>query len=651
MPNMSSVLIVDDDPRMCDSLKDLLGNQGYNLETCTSGKKAVEYIKNNPVDIVLLDMIMPDMDGYQILDFINSQCPGTLGIVITGHATMESAIGSLRRGAHDYIRKPFEPEELLTTVENALKIKYLKDENRSLSGKLMLSEERYRYLVQNSPDIIYTLDEKGNFMFINRTVERLLNFRTDQLIGQHYTSIVYDEDLEQAKWFFNERRTGDRAASGIKLRLKVGVESDDFKQCEVRHITIELKSNGIYDKPPSEKDKKFLGTYGVARDISDRKRLEDQLQQARKTEAIGTLAGGIAHEFNNALVGIAGNLELLQMDLPEIENIPKYTGAMKESTYRMANLTNQLLAYAQGGKYHSKTISLNDFINETLLLLQHNIDSRIRVETDLSNDIYNIDADVTQMQMVLSALINNSTEAIEGKGRIRIITRDSEIDEKTAKEIPHLKPGSYVHVTVEDDGKGMDEESRHRIFDPFFTTKHQGRGLGMSAVYGIIKNHKGWISVDSELGKGTAVQIYLTAVKTPIEEHEVPKKEPIKGTGTVLVIEDEKNVLYVNRTMLEKLGYRVLEAQTGKDAIDIVKTFDGDIDLVLLDIRLPDMEGGKIYPIIKETRPSLKVIVCSGYSIDGPAQAILDAGAQEFIQKPYSFATLSEKLKEVLDNE
>ena len=173
----------------------------------------------------------------------------------------------------------------------------------------------------------------------------------------------------------------------------------------------------------------------------------------------------------------------------------------------------------------------------------------------------------------------------------------------------------------------------------------------MAAVYGIVKNHDGWIYVDSELGKGTVVRIYLPTIELEVEKEEKPKIEPLKGTGTILVIEDEEIVIDVTRAMLEMLGYRVMVAKTGEDAIHITETFDGDIDLVLLDIKLPDMEGGKVYPLIMKARPDLKVIVFSGYSIEGPARKILDAGAQDFIQKPFSLATLSEKLKEVLEGE
>ena len=220
-----------------------------------------------------------------------------------------------------------------------------------------------------------------------------------------------------------------------------------------------------------------------------------------------------------------------------------------------------------------------------------------------------------------------------------------------AKQLPGLKPGPYVCLTVEDDGKGMNEQTRNGMFEPFFTTKFQGRGMGMAAVYGIVKNHDGWIYVDSELGKGTTVRIYLPAIEIEIEKPEDAEAETPAGSGTILMIEDEDMVIDVTRTMLEMLGYRVMVAKTGKDAIHIAETFDGQIDLALLDIKLPDISGINLYPLIMKARSNLKVIVWSGYSIDGPAREILDAGAQDFLHKPFTFAALSEKLKEVLKGE
>ncbi len=349
-----------------------------------------------------------------------------------------------------------------------------------------------------------------------------------------------------------------------------------------------------------------------------------------------------------------GNIELLKMDLPEDEGRDKYFDPMKSSGHRMSRLTDQLLAYAQGGKYQPKHLKLDDFMIQTLPILQHDLSPAVRVETHFEKDIPYIKADYAQMQMVLSAILANSNEAIEDEGLIKVTAGNEDLDEDFTKQYPGLKTGPYVCLTIEDDGKGMDEETRTGIFEPFFTTKFHGRGMGMAAVYGIVKNHDGWIFVDSELGKGTTVWIYLPAISAESKEQGAkaatqPDVELGTGEGTILMIEDEDVVIEVTQAILERLGYRVMVAKTGKDAIHITETFDGQIDLALLDIKLPDMQGGKVYPIIMKARPDLKVIVFSGYSIEGPARKILDAGAQDFIQKPFSIATLSEKLKKVLE--
>jgi CheY-like chemotaxis protein len=365
------------------------------------------------------------------------------------------------------------------------------------------------------------------------------------------------------------------------------------------------------------------------------------------------LAGGVAHEFNNALMGIMGNLELLEMDFPKDERQDRYFEAMKGSGHRMSRLTNQLLAYAQGGKYQPRELKLDDFVIETLEILQHELSPEVRVETHFPKNISYVKADSAQMQMLLSAILANSNEAIEDQGFIRITAENKDVDEDFAKQHPALTPGYHVCLTIEDNGKGMSEEEREKIFEPFSTTKFQGRGMGMAAVHGIVMSHDGWISVDSELGKGTVVRIYLPAIeaKEEVKEDEVlsPAVKLPMGEGTILVIEDEEPLVELFRQVLERLGYRVLQAETGKEAVELAKTFDGQIDLALLDIKLPDMDGGRVYPLIMEARPDLKVIVCSGYSIHGPAQDILDAGAEGFIQKPFSIAPFAEKLKEVLE--
>ena len=507
---------------------------------------------------------------------------------------------------------------------------------------LRQSEERFRQMSENINEVFWMSEPNSSKMlYVSPAYEDIWQRPVEILYEDpsKWMECIHEDDLKIVMTNWQEQVKGHSTYGEFRIILPDG---------SIRWI-----ANRAY---PIVNDKGQVNRVtGVARDITVRKqaveqklKIESQLQEVHRMEAIAALAGGIAHEFNNALVGVSGNIELLQMELPNSENVDKYIVRMKDSTRRMVRLTNQLLAYARGGKYQPKIISFNDLVEDTLPLIQHDADSAIRVETDLPGDISHVEADPTQIQMVLSAVLKNAAEAIEGEGRIRIITRDEKIEEEIAKTDPDLKPGSYVSLTIEDDGKGMDQETISRVFDPFFTTKFQGRGMGMAAAHGIIKNHSGWILIDSELGKGTVVRIYLPAVAVQVKQSKETRSELVAGTGTILVIEDEDVVIDVIGPMLERLGYSMLAAKTGTEAVDIAKTFEGGIDLAILDIVLPDMGGTEVYPLIMEARPDMKVIVCSGYAVDGPAQEILDAGAQDFIQKPFSLETLSERLKGVL---
>jgi len=382
--------------------------------------------------------------------------------------------------------------------------------------------------------------------------------------------------------------------------------------------------------------------------LAERKKLEFKLQQAQKMEAIANLAGGVAHQFNNALAVMAAHLDLLDLEFPENSFMFGHTGPMKDAVWKMTHLTSQLLAYARGGKYQAKILSLYDFVKETLPLVKHTVRPEIRIVADLPPETWPIEADVTQMQMVLSAVLANASDAIEKEGVIRITAKNVHLTERDLADYPGLASGPYIVLTVQDNGKGMDEETRQRIFEPFFTTKFQGRGLGMAAVYGIVKNHRGWTQVDSQPNTGTSVHLILPAATEWPRTGKGQEPAFAAGTGTILIVEDEQLVLEATRRMLERLGYQVLEAKSGSEALDMATRHQEEIDLVLLDIQLPDMHGKEIYPRLNQIHPGIKVIVCSGYSIDGPAQEILNAGAEAFLQKPFSLAALSKIMKEIL---
>lgn len=497
------------------------------------------------------------------------------------------------------------------------------------------SEEKYRSLFEQAIDAIVITDPRGRIKDANSAALTLFGYSLEEMRSINFQRLyVIPGD--------GVRFVGEMAKRGFVDEFFTRLRRSDGTEMECTlNVTARKDTRGS-----------VLEYQGIIRDVTEARRLQMQLHESRKMEAISTLAAGIAHQFNNALTPIIGNIDLLAMDHAHDPEMMASLKQMKDSARRMAHLTRQLLAYAREGRYRAERIRPGALVLETIPLVQHTLNPLVQLETDLPPDLPDVKVDISQMEMVLSGLVANSNEAIEGPGRIRI-SLATLVPDRGFLARHGIDPGPYVCLSVEDTGKGMDQQTRERIFDPFFTTHFLGRGLGMAAVYGIVKNHGGAIEVDSEPGKGTTVRVYLPAEGSgPREEKsaaiEPVRPEPEARKGTVLVVEDEALVMDLNRAILEKLGYRVLPATTGHEAIETAKTFEGAIDLALLDIKLPDMTGAQVYGAMKEKRPGLKVLLCSGYAEDGPAQEILQAGAEGFIQKPFSVAEVKEKLDKIL---
>ena len=383
-------------------------------------------------------------------------------------------------------------------------------------------------------------------------------------------------------------------------------------------------------------------------DMTEQRRLEAQLQRSQKMEALGTLAGGIAHDFNNILSVIQGRVSLMLFDTNPTPSNYEHLKTIEKQVQSGARLTRQMLGYARKGRYHLKPISLNQSVEETSRTFGRTRKD-IVVITELTEGPCAIEADQGQIEQVLLNLYVNAADAMPRGGELSLET--SYVTEKhIANQSYQPKPGKYVLLTVKDTGHGMDRKTQERIFDPFFTTKGmgQGTGLGMASAYGIVKNHGGYIDVDSEKGVGTTFRIYLPASEKQIEKQ--PLVEPRLGRkhGTILMVDDEDLVLGTGVAVLEKLGYRVLEATSGKEAIEIFEARKHEVDLVILDMVMPGISGGQAYDSMKKINPNMRVLLSSGYSLDSEAKEILARGCNGFIQKPFTIDELSRTIQEIL---
>ncbi|MGD9078772.1 MAG: PAS domain S-box protein [Desulfobacterales bacterium] len=505
------------------------------------------------------------------------------------------------------------------------------------------SEERFRELAELMPETIFEVNLDGQLTFVNRNAYNYFGYtQADLKRGLSSYDMIIPADRDRAKENVIKILNGEQTGTNEYTALR--------KDGTIFPVS-------IYSAPIFRGGKP-IGLRGFVIDITDRKlaeverrKLEVQFQQAQRFEALGTLAGGIAHDFNNLLMNIQGNTSLM---LFEINNTHPHFDPLKNIEKQVksgAQLTRQMLGYARKGKFNVKPIDLNQIVDESAETFGRTR-KEITIERNFENDLFPIAADKGQIDQVLLNLYVNAADAMPGGGKLILKTQNqTHLNIKSDNYNP--TPGKYVQLTITDTGSGMDKTTLERIFDPFFTTKEMGRGtgLGLASVYGIIKSHDGYIDVESEIGHGTKFTIFLPASESGFEANVEADAKLIKGSGTLLIVDDEELVLEVGVNMLEKLGYTVLEAHNGTEGVEIFKANQDKIKMVILDIIMPDMGGGEVYEKIKSINPNVKVLLSSGYSVDGQAIELLERGCDGFMQKPFTMEELSGKITQILKND
>jgi two-component system cell cycle sensor histidine kinase/response regulator CckA len=503
---------------------------------------------------------------------------------------------------------------------------------RRAEEALRASEEKYRTLVENATEIILIVqDEKIKFANPLGIVQS--GYAAEELFQIPIAELIHPDDREAVLERYRQKIQGEQIPGIQTYRLL-------NKTGEVSWVQVNSVPIAWEDRP---------ATLNFVRDITQEKKLEAQFQTAQKMEAIGTLAGGIAHDFNNLLMAIQAHVSLLLFSLdsnhPHQESLKK----IEEQVKRGANLATQLLAFARRGKYEVKPSDLNQILQRTSSMFERT-KKEIKIFRQYQEKAWIVEVDRDQMEQVLLNLFVNAWQAMPEGGNLFLETRNTTIGPDHLQPFA-VQPGKYVRLTVRDTGVGMDKKTAERVFEPFFTTKEMGRGtgLGLASVYGIVKSHGGFITVYSEVGHGTAFHIYLPASDKEMEAEKKYSGAIPKGNETILLVDDEQTIVDVMEKALLLTGYKVLVARGGEEAIEVFKKNRDRIDLVILDMIMPGMGGGKAFDSLRAIHPGVKVILSSGYSIDGEASQILARGCNGFIQKPFGIKELSQKIREIAD--
>ncbi len=506
--------------------------------------------------------------------------------------------------------------------------------NKDLFAEAKKAEELYRSLFRCSVDAIVTYDLEGKVEYISPAFTDIFGWTLEEMKGKQ---IPFNHDFKK-----------ESIEANIQDLVEHGIPCNGFEtKCYTKDGR--LLDLGVSASRHNDHEGKPMGTLFILRDISEKKKIEAQLHYIERMEAIGTLAGGIAHDFNNLMMGMLGNISLTLYDMGPDDPNRERLKTVERLIQSGSELTGKLLGYARKGKYELRPINLNKIIKDSSAAFGRTR-KEIVISMDLEKDLFSVDADESQIEQVLMNLFINAADAMPGGGNLFLQTAN--VTHKEMRGTPYTpKPGKYIMIKVKDNGTGMDQKTITRIFQPFFTTKEMGvgSGLGLASVYGIVKGHGGYIDVESEKGHGSVFSIYIPSSEVLIQKDPIVNEHIEEGDETILLVDDEEMIIDVGVQLLEKLGYTLLEARGGREAIQVYQENKNNIDMVILDMIMPDMGGSEVYDKIKTINPEAKVLLSSGYSVDGQATEILKRGCNGFIQKPFNIKSLSRKIREVLN--
>jgi PAS domain S-box-containing protein len=624
-----TVLLVEDNPGDARLILELLGEvqaQAFDLERVDRLDEAIARLARTGVDVVLLDLGLPDSQGLDTFIRARREAPNEPIVVISGLDDERVALEAVRSGAQDYLVKGRIEGQLLARV-----LRYAIERKRGEEA-LRAREAHYRTILENIGDGVLITDRQGRYLDVNPRACEVTGYPREELLRLNTTDTYLPEERAGVLPRLAEIARSGSASYERSLLRKDGAV-----------ITVDVNARAL---PAGN----LLATL---RDVTDRKRLEEQLRQAQKMEAVGRLAGGVAHDFNNVLTAIFGYADLLTEEFPAGSPARQDLEEIRKAATRASALTRQLLAFSRQQVLAPVVLSVNDLVEDVDKMLRRLLGEDVELRVTLARDAGNARADPGQLQQVIMNLVVNARDAMPTGGKLLIETADAELTEQYAELHQQVIPGPYVMLAVSDTGVGMDAQTKARIFEPFFTTKEKGKGtgLGLSTVYGIVKQSGGYIWVYSESGHGTTFKVYLPRVDAPAEPQAPPRETAtLSGTETILLAEDDEMLRPLTKGLLAKFGYTVLDAESAEQALAVAGAHQGPIHLLVADVVMPGASGRELARRLAQSRPETRVLYVSGYTDDAIVHhGMLEPGLK-FLQKPFTPAALARKVREVLDS-
>ncbi len=542
--------------------------------------------------------------------------------------------GVLVAAGHDYEMFTGKQAELMEAFGNQISVAL---NNASLFERVKQSERQYVDLFENSPDMYLTLNRSHVIVGCNMTGAGMLGRRKEDIVGERFETLFIPSRQDSIGGLVERMFTEGRGLHDVEeqMRLQDG-----------RTLFVNLNSSLVFDNRGSSVNARV-----AARDISERKMMEGAILHAQKIDSIGNLAGGIAHDFNNILAAVLGSASIMRRHLKEKSRWSKYVDIIESSARRGSSLTRQLLTFARKTETVFKPVDINALILETLQMFQRSVSKEIVVRTNLTDDRTTVSGDEGQIQQALLNLFLNARDAMPDGGTLTVSTELTTADAHTTSQFSSITPGPFVAIHVCDTGHGIDKAIQNRVFEPFFTTKDNGTGLGLSVTYGVVQSHGGFINLESEVGRGTTFTVHLPASRVRAHAGERPRRVRLpRGRENVLLIDDEISVCEVARDMLTGLGYNVYVENDGRAGVEMYRTHQGTIDLVLLDINMPVMGGKEAFELLRNINPQVRIIIMTGYGKAAVEMPLLSSEVNGFMQKPFQLDTLALTIRQVLDD-